>query len=69
MQKTTRKKLWKLSVKTFQMLDSAPRHELTPKTNPLATKRTWRHPRKRQPLPILQQMKLEFRNWNRIRAK
>ena len=68
MKKVT-KQLWKLTGKTFRLLDSPPQHELFPKTNPLAVHRTLLHPKKKAPLPLREQMQREFRNWNRVREK
>ena len=67
--KNLAKKMWKWTGKTFRLLDTAPHHDLFPKTNPLATKRTLRHPKKRTPLPLREQMKAEFRNRMRVREK
>lgn len=64
-----RKTMWKLAFRTFQAFDTPPQHDLNPKTNPMARRRTLRHPKRGTPLPVHKQMKAEFRNWTRVRTK
>lgn len=68
MRKTT-KTMWKLCYKTFRLMDTSPHHDLWPKTNPMATRRVKWSRKRRKPLPLKTQMKLEFLNYNRIREK